>query len=91
MVLFDLPTHSNKGDLSIAVGELYAFSQLNLTVVHYCATTEAHCYDAAQKVMHQYSPQELVITWHGGGNIGILYPGHDNLRMHWLNTYSNYK
>ena len=71
-ILFDIPLSENKGDPAISVGEVYLLRRLGIKVIFYCNCR--HCMNAklldyVQKLSTQYSKDELVILFQGGGNL----------------------
>ncbi|XP_041350694.1 uncharacterized protein LOC121369705 isoform X2 [Gigantopelta aegis] len=81
-MFFDIAAFENKGDPAITTGEVYLLRRLGIKVVFYCSCLE--CADTklqihAQNLSKGYSNKELVILFHGGGNL-IGYPFNDVLR-----------
>ncbi|GFO46026.1 pyruvyl transferase 1 [Plakobranchus ocellatus] len=70
-MLLDIASFENKGDPCISIGEIYFLARINLKVVYYCGTqtcSQPNLKKAADKA-RTFSPKELVILIHGGGNI----------------------
>lgn len=66
-VLYDLPFHSNIGDILIWEGERTLLDQLPF-----------RCLDAASRLTCRFPKlsEEVIILFHGGGNMGDLYHEH---------------
>ena len=70
-MLFDIAMFENKGDPCITVGEMYFLSRIKLKMLYYCSTSTCNgdTFKMAAQQARNYSPEELVILVHGGGNI----------------------
>lgn len=81
-MLLDTADFENKGDSAIAMGEIYFIARLGLDLVYYCntPTCTGKNLDKIVKMAKSYSPRELVILLHGGGNINA-YHRHDEIRF----------
>ena len=92
-MLFDVAAFENKGDSAISTGEVYLLRRLGIKVIFYC-----NCYECsntklqehAQNMSKQYSKEELVILFQGGGNL-IGYPFNDVLRGNLFLRFKGFK
>lgn len=77
-VLYDLPYHANIGDTLIWEGELALLGRLPF-----------RCLDAASRLTCRFPvlPEDVVILFHGGGNMGDLYPEHMKFLIKLTRTY----
>ncbi|XP_041362500.1 uncharacterized protein LOC121378407 isoform X2 [Gigantopelta aegis] len=92
-MLFSVATFENKGDPAISTGEVYLLRRLGIKVVHYC--TYSYCarknvQDYAQKLSNQFSKNELVILFRGGGNL-IAYKLDDIIREGLIRRFHGFK
>ena len=81
-MLFDIASFENKGDSSIYAAEVYLLRRLGIKVIFYCSCYECSLnmlQEYAQNMSKQYSKEELVILFHGGGNL-IGYAFNDAIR-----------
>ncbi|MFK7829090.1 MAG: polysaccharide pyruvyl transferase family protein [Congregibacter sp.] len=81
VALFDFPRHDNVGDLAIWLGETYFFQK----VLHKKIVAVEHC---KAEVLPPLSPDTLVLL-HGGGNLGDIWPEHENFRLRVIERYPN--
>lgn len=81
-VLYDLPYHANIGDTLIWEGELALLKQLPF-----------RCLDYASRLTCRFPdlPEETIILFHGGGNMGDLYPEHMDFLIKLAATYKKNK
>ncbi|GFS12635.1 phosphoenolpyruvate/phosphate translocator 1, chloroplastic [Elysia marginata] len=91
-MLFDLAAFENKGDPCISVGEIYFLARIKLDLVYYCSaqTCVKENIRMAAKLARNYSPQELVVLVHGGGNI-VGYKFSDYQRFTIFREFAGYK
>ena len=92
-VVFDIAEQENKGDPAITVGEIFFLQRIGLKIVYYCSTSTCNLsyYKQAARVMtKKYTPEDLVILLHGGGNI-VGYYERDHERFHIINLFRGYK
>lgn len=70
-MLFDYDTTENKGDPAIAVGEMILLHKLNIEVIFSCpaGSCDDKTLDEAFTLSKNYSNKDLVILFHGGGNV----------------------
>ena len=68
-ILLDLPTHENKGDSALTVGELNALHDVNMTIKHY--SPEHARKDSFERIKTQLNPERTIVLAHGGRNIGV--------------------
>ncbi|XP_059158139.1 uncharacterized protein LOC131942337 [Physella acuta] len=93
VMLMDIPSHKNKGDSAITVGEVMIIKKLRKRILFYCET-----YDCAQdryleraiSISKKFSVNEIAILLHGGGNL-VGYDSIDVLREKILNTFPEHK
>lgn len=78
--LVDFPHHFNCGDHVIWLGCLKIAEEFGIRV---CSTTSSHTYRADK--LKATGP----IVINGGGNLGGLYPHHDDLRLRILTDFPN--
>lgn len=83
IALVDYPDHSNVGDSAIWLGEMAYLRERNRLPAYYSAMNDLD--DAALARAIGDGP----ILIHGGGNLGTLWPKHEQLRIHLLNTHRN--
>jgi exopolysaccharide biosynthesis predicted pyruvyltransferase EpsI len=76
--LVDFPHHFNCGDSAIWLGELKVAEAFGVRV---CSTTSARMY--RRDKLRADGP----VVIHGGGNLGGLYPHHDDLRVRVLSDF----
>ncbi|XP_005101536.2 pyruvyl transferase 1 [Aplysia californica] len=90
-MLFDIADFENKGDPCITVGEILFLARINLPVVYYCSSLS--CTDEnmrkARKLAANYSPDELVVLFHGGGNL-VGYRFNDFFRFKTMDLFAGY-
>ena len=92
-MLFDVAAFENKGDPAITAGEVYLIRRLGIRIIFYC-----NCYDCqntklqeyALNISKQYSKDELVILFHGGGNL-VGYAFHNYLRGTLFSKFKGFK
>jgi exopolysaccharide biosynthesis predicted pyruvyltransferase EpsI len=91
-ILLDTADFENKGDPAITLGEMLFIARLGLKLVYYCSTAACHRdqFSTAYSVASKYSPNELVILLHGGGNVNI-YSFHEKLRAMAFNKFQGYQ
>ena len=92
-MLFDVAAFENKGDSAISAGEVYLLRRLGIKVIFYCICSECNdqkLQEHAQYMSKQYSKEELVILFHGGGNL-IGYPFNDALRGKLFPRFKGFK
>ncbi|XP_053400787.1 uncharacterized protein LOC123562719 isoform X2 [Mercenaria mercenaria] len=79
-MLFNYSPSENKGDSAIVVGEVILLHKLNISVVFACkfGCTKQRL-DKARAIGKNYTDNELVILFHGGGNV-IGWPVADHWR-----------
>ncbi|XP_060571655.1 uncharacterized protein LOC132729840 [Ruditapes philippinarum] len=69
-MLFDYSHSENKGDSAITVGETLLLRKLKIEIVFVC---KIHCIDyqldRAHNISKKYTSKDLVILFHGGGNV----------------------
>lgn len=65
--IFDVPYHFNTGDLLIYEGEINFLSKLKRKCVYRCSR---------QSCRYPKLDRNIVILFHGGGNLGDIYPEH---------------
>lgn len=77
-VLYDLPYHANIGDTLIWEGEVALLDRLPF-----------RCLDAASRLTCRFPAlaEEVIILFHGGGNMGDLYPEHMEFLIKLTRTY----
>lgn len=80
--IFDVPYHFNTGDLLIYEGEINFLSTLNLKCVYKCSR---------QSCRYPKLNRNIVILFHGGGNLGDMYPEHMNFLKLLCATYPHNK
>lgn len=85
VALIDAPNQRNVGDSLIWAGEIAYFERLGLRVRYIC---DLWSYDptALRRVM-----PEGVVLFHGGGNFGDLWPGHQILREKVARDLTDYR
>ncbi len=81
-VLYDLPYHSNIGDILIWEGELALLNKV-----------KHKCLDTADNLTCTFPSlsEETIILFHGGGNFGDLYHEHVDFLIKLTQKYSNNK
>jgi exopolysaccharide biosynthesis predicted pyruvyltransferase EpsI len=80
----DYPNHLNIGDHLIGLGSLLYLTDVNQTEVNYIASDKDFNEDSFLTTS-QNSP----IVFHGGGNLGDLWPKHQNFREHLIGKYKD--
>ncbi|XP_041363862.1 uncharacterized protein LOC121379354 isoform X2 [Gigantopelta aegis] len=92
-MLFGIAPFENKGDSAISTGEVYLLRRLGIKIVHYCTfpyCARKNVQDYAQKLSNQYSKNELVIVFRGGGNL-IGYKLDDIIRKGLMRRFHGFK
>lgn len=81
-MLFDYSPSENKGDSAIAVGEMILLRKLKIEVIFACkiGTCTVMTLEKAARISKTYSERDLVILFHGGGNV-IGYQTIDKYRF----------
>ena len=74
VALLDYPNHSNVGDSAIWLGETDFLAQLGARIVYVC---DVETYD--ERALRARIGDGLILL-HGGGNLGDLWPRHQELR-----------
>jgi pyruvyl transferase EpsO len=72
--LVDFPDHPNVGDSAIWLGERAALSGFGVPIVYTCSTRNYSETELRSRVQHG------TILIHGGGNLGDIWPHHEELR-----------
>ncbi|XP_060579717.1 uncharacterized protein LOC132736577 [Ruditapes philippinarum] len=70
-MLFDYSPSENKGDSAISVGEILLLRKLKIEIVFACRNFAAADYqfERAYNISKTYTSKDLVILFHGGGNV----------------------
>ncbi|GFO21486.1 triose phosphate/phosphate translocator, chloroplastic [Plakobranchus ocellatus] len=91
-MLLDIAVFENKGDSCITVGETYFLARIKLQVIYYCSAFSCDKTTLAKAAIRalQYSPDELVILVHGGGNV-VGYPSLDKDRFTIIEFFKNFQ
>lgn len=74
IVYLDYPLHLNVGDLCLQLGAEQLFSDLGLRVI-----ARASMFNGAPLLRRRFDPS-VTIVLHAGGNLGDLWPGHQDFR-----------
>ncbi|XP_055954256.1 uncharacterized protein LOC126831861 isoform X2 [Patella vulgata] len=92
VMLFDIALHENKGDPAITIGEMILLQRLNKTLVYYCDfyRCKNNKLKDALSIIKDYSPQNLAILLHGGGNL-VGWIANDKLREKILNAFRGFQ
>nr|WP_241742029.1 polysaccharide pyruvyl transferase family protein [Microbacterium yannicii] len=85
IALIDAPNQRNVGDSLIWAGEIAYFQKLGLRIRYIC---DLWSYDPAG--LRRAMP-EGVVLFHGGGNFGDLWPGHQILREKVARDLTDYR
>ncbi|MET3895709.1 polysaccharide pyruvyl transferase family protein [Micrococcus sp. UYEF12] len=85
VALLDAPIHRNLGDSFILSGELQALADLHVEVVFYGDTFRTR-FD----ILDGLDPH-IPLVLHGGGNLGGLYPAHEDYRHEVFKRYPHRK
>ena len=90
-MLFDFSPSENKGDSAIVVGEAMLLRKFNIEIIFACTIKSCgkHLNDA-EKLSKQHTSKELVILFHGGGNV-IGYDNIDKLRFEEIPHFMHFK
>ena len=80
--IFDVPYHFNTGDLLIYEGEINFLSKLKLKCVYRCSR---------QSCRYPILDRNIVILFHGGGNLGDIYPEHMEFLKRLCDNYPHNK
>ncbi|MES1925711.1 polysaccharide pyruvyl transferase family protein [Salinisphaera sp. T31B1] len=84
VVYFDYPVHGNVGDLLIHLATDRFFHEHGYHV--------ARTFSWRPRGRHaRRVPSDATLVFHGGGNLGDLYPGHERLRQAMLERYPDHK
>lgn len=83
VALLDFPTHTNVGDFAIWLGEL-AYLRRRRCRIAYTSTLETYAPDR----LRHLAPEGPILL-HGGGNVGDLWPSHQELRERVLTDFPN--
>ena len=83
-----MPTHENKGDSAITVGELNALHDINMTIKRYCS--EHARKDSYEEIKTQLNPERTTVLASGGGNIGV-WENMDKKRATALEVFKNFR
>ncbi|WZL88728.1 polysaccharide pyruvyl transferase family protein [Salinimicrobium sp. 3283s] len=75
VALLDFPNHNNVGDNAIWLGEKAALKKMGVEVVYQC-----DIYSFSEKALRKRLDNKGVILLHGGGNLGSVWPAHQNFR-----------
>src|SRR5512141_721889 len=75
VALLDFPSHSNVGDSAIWLGERALLRSIGAPV-RYCADLESFDPEACRAA----HPEGGAILLHGGGNLGDVWPRHQEFR-----------
>jgi exopolysaccharide biosynthesis predicted pyruvyltransferase EpsI len=70
--VLDFPDHSNVGDSAIFLGEIALLSKLDI---------EVNTVQSINSMRWDYEKFSESVTFHGGGNLGGLYPTFDSFRI----------
>ncbi|XP_041353587.1 uncharacterized protein LOC121371626 [Gigantopelta aegis] len=92
-MLLDVAAFENKGDPAITAGEVLLLRRLGIQVIFYCSCLQCEntkLQDYAEKMSKRYSNKELVILFHGGGNL-VGYSLNDNLRGRLFPRFKGFK
>jgi pyruvyl transferase EpsO len=88
MAYLDYPIHLNTGDLLIMKGTEAFFSHFGMKpAVRKSVAAQAR----TDGFVHGVSEKSTTIVFHGGGNLGDLYPLHNNFRNLVINRYPDNK
>lgn len=88
MYIFGTPQHGNLGDIAIIEAtRQFVADNSNLEVIEIPAEAS---YDIADTIKTVLSPSDI-IAWHGGGNIGTLWPNEERIRLDTLSIFSDRK
>jgi pyruvyl transferase EpsO len=82
-VLLDYPSHLNIGDQLIGLGEIYYFNHILKTKIKYMADWQ----NFSSEVMADKLTDDYPIVFHGGGNLGDLWPNHQRFRQSIIQSY----
>lgn len=89
----DISAITNKGDSGVTAAETYFLQRMNIKVLYYCHTQVCNR-DSTMKKARQlalnYSPKDLVIIGHGGGNL-LGYKDTDNVRFRIIRYFKEYQ
>jgi pyruvyl transferase EpsO len=75
VALLDFPNHNNVGDNAIWLGEKAALKKMGVKVVYQC-----DIYSFSEKALRKRLGNKGVVLLHGGGNLGSVWPAHQNFR-----------
>lgn len=81
VALLDLPTHRNLGDSLIWAGEERYLAELGIRVL-LRRSRKSHRDEEIEKL-----PPDTTLLLHGGGNVGDLWPLHDQYRQHLVDAF----
>jgi len=85
VALLDFPNHNNVGDNAIWLGEKAALKKIGVEVVYQC-----DIYTYSEKALHKKLGKGGIVLLHGGGNLGSVWPEHQNFRERIISTLKDY-
>ena len=85
VALLDFPNHNNVGDNAIWLGEKAALKKMGVDVVYQC-----DIYTFSEKVLRKRLGNGGTVLLHGGGNLGSVWPEHQNFRERIISTLVDY-
>eukprot|EP00095_Tigriopus_kingsejongensis_P010180 maker-scaffold105_size367834-snap-gene-1.17 protein:Tk10180 transcript:maker-scaffold105_size367834-snap-gene-1.17-mRNA-1 annotation:"hypothetical protein LOTGIDRAFT_173604" len=87
LAIIDLADFENKGDPAIAMGELTLLKHLKVDLIYYTMTSHAiSSVGNAHEVIGRYPVEEVLILFHGGGNI-FAYEFADQIRAAYFEAF----
>ena len=88
VLLYDMPSHNNKGDSAIALGEIALLKDLgkNLLRIRFSEESLSNDLEEAMKI----GMDKVAVLLHGGGNL-MAYEKHDRVRQRILQSFKGFK
>ena len=86
VALLDFPNHNNVGDNAIWLGEKVALKNIGVKVVYQC-----DLFSFSETALRKNLGKNGVILLHGGGNLGTVWPHHQEFRERIIQSFPKFK